>query len=69
LALGVAAEDADPDEEEEDDEPLLDVPLLEAAFPSPDDLVSVELFVSELSDLGVAALALSSVPLPEPGLP
>jgi hypothetical protein len=84
LALGVAdAVEPDDDEPEEEDEPLddepeeedepLDAPPLDAAFPSPDDLPSLELLLSELSDLeaGAAALALlSSEPLFElaPGL-
>jgi hypothetical protein len=74
LALGVA-DDAEPDDdepdEEEEDEPL-DVSLLDAVFPSPDGLLSLEPLLSEPSDLeaGVAALALlSSEPLLAPGLP
>jgi hypothetical protein len=68
LALGVAADDAEPDAEEEEAELLVDVPLVDAALPWPDDWVSLELFVSALSDLGAPALALSSEPLPAPGL-
>lgn len=63
FALGVAAAG-----EGAADEELLDV-LLAAAFPSPDDLLSLEVLLSEPSDLDVLALlALSSVPLLEPGL-
>jgi hypothetical protein len=75
LALGVAddvePDDDEPDEEEEEEEPL-DVSPLDAAFPSPDGLLSLEVLLSELSDLeaGVAALAfLSSEALLAPGLP
>jgi hypothetical protein len=69
--LAVAAE---ADDEEEEGDVLLDALLLAAAFPSPDDLLSLELLLSELSDLaaGVAVLLpLSSELLaePEPGLP
>jgi len=84
LALGVEADAVEPpDDEPDDDEPPEDEPPedgledepLDAAFPSPDDdLPSLLLFVSALSDLGaveVPLLALSSAPLadPDPGLP
>ena len=54
------ADDVEPDdvEPEEEDEPL-DVPLLDAAFPSPEGLLSPELLLSELSDLEAGELALA----------
>src|SRR5688572_10002484 len=68
FALGVAAgEDVD---DEADDDAALEVLLLAAAFPSPDDLLSLALLLSELSDLGVdALLPLSSELFLAPGLP
>jgi hypothetical protein len=69
LALGVA-DDVEPDdvEPDEEDEPL-DVPPLDAAFPSLDEVLSLELLLSEPSDLAAGELALallSSEPLAEP---
>jgi hypothetical protein len=70
LALAVAEED----EDVEGDAALVDALLLAAAFSLPDDLASLELLLSELSDLAAGVLAL--LPLssellaePEPGLP
>jgi hypothetical protein len=82
LALGAAdAVEPDDDEPEEEDDPLddepeeeddpLEVPLVDAAFPSPDDLPSLELLLSELSDFEAGEVALgflSSEPLFEPAL-